>query len=108
MRELPALGSVDAIKRLVDNTIAELRQRRLWMVKSESEYVTIFACLHQRLQGHGQKGLAWAPILDAANLLEALQEPATSGGSAAAASGKEGSLENYTGVGFQEDGGSSK
>ena len=42
IHRLGSLSSVDGIDACINGTIEDMRQRRVWMVKSDSEYATIF------------------------------------------------------------------
>jgi protein tyrosine phosphatase len=102
MHRLQFMQGIKDLSLMIDDTITHLRRSRLWMVKTDGEYATIFCALWHRLQAYGFDRPAWdTPGSGAGAAVAAAPavDASLSGGLVRSAQGGDG-VQNYRGVGF--------
>ena len=106
LHRMPFMHCMNDLSLMIDETIVHLRRRRLWMVKTDGEYATIFCVLWHRLHTYGIDRPIWA---DSSNCISSSSDgylntsssrESTGAASLAAASKNHEDVNNYRGVGF--------
>ena len=98
MRLLRHSKSIEDLSNMIDETIVHLRRSRLWMVKTDGEYATIFCTLMYRLQPSGDSRPEWNETSESD--FGVSQESSLDGKRAHSMNNKD--LDRYAGVGFKK------
>ena len=93
MHRLRFMKGIQDLTHTINETITHLRRSRLWMVKTDGEYATIFCAMWHRLQAYGFDRPVWGE--------ETENEKSSSESTLDRLSQRNEDVKNYRGVGFR-------
>ena len=100
MHKLPFMQAIEDLSHMIDDTITHLRRSRLWMVKTDGEYATIFCALWHHLQAYGFDRPGWSNPNGVAEATPSSAAGSSSSGLVRSAQSAA-DVQKYRGVGFK-------